>query len=69
MDWQLAAEAAKVSSILLAGGLTPDNVEEAIHAVQPYGVDVSSGVERAPGKKDPEKVRAFIRAARVVSLT
>ena len=69
MDWQLAAEAAKVSSILLAGGLTPDNVEKAIHAVQPYGVDVSSGVERAPGKKDNEKVRAFIRAVRVVSLT
>jgi phosphoribosylanthranilate isomerase len=69
MDWQLAAEAAKVSSILLAGGLTPDNVGKAIHAVQPYGVDVSSGVERAPGKKDHEKVRAFIRAVRVVSLT
>jgi phosphoribosylanthranilate isomerase len=68
IDWQLAAEATKVSSILLAGGLTPDNVEKAIHAVQPYGVDVSSGVERAPGKKDHEKVRAFIRAVRVVSL-
>ncbi len=69
IDWQLAAEAAKVASILLAGGLTPDNVEKAIQVVQPYGVDVSSGVERAPGKKDHEKVRAFIRAAKVVSLT
>ena len=69
IDWQLAAEAAKAASILLAGGLTPDNVEKAIQAVQPYGVDVSSGVERAPGKKDHEKVHAFIRAVRVVSLT
>jgi len=69
IDWQLAAEAAKVASILLAGGLTPDNVEKAIQTVQPYGVDVSSGVERVPGKKDHEKVRAFIQAVRVVSLT
>jgi phosphoribosylanthranilate isomerase len=69
IDWQLAAEAAKVASILLAGGLSPDNVEKAIQAVRPYGVDVSSGVERSPGKKDHEKVRAFIRAAKVVSLT
>ena len=69
IDWQLAAEAARAASILLAGGLTPDNVEKAIQAVQPYGVDVSSGVERAPGKKDHEKVHAFIRAVRVVSTT
>jgi phosphoribosylanthranilate isomerase len=69
IDWQLAAEAAKVASILLAGGLTPDNVEKAIQTVQPYGVDVSSGVERAPGKKDHEKVRAFVQAAKVVSPT
>lgn len=69
IDWQLAAEAARAANILLAGGLTPDNVEKAIQAVQPYGVDVSSGVERAPGKKDHEKVRAFIRAVKVVSTT
>jgi len=69
IDWQLAAEAAKAASILLAGGLTPDNVGEAIQAVQPYGVDVSSGVEGSPGKKNHEKVRAFIQAVRVVSLT
>ncbi|MDP1770299.1 MAG: phosphoribosylanthranilate isomerase [Nitrospirota bacterium] len=67
IDWAVAAEAAKAANILLAGGLTPDNVGEAIKAVQPYGVDVSSGVEREPGKKDHEKVRAFIRAAKVVS--
>jgi phosphoribosylanthranilate isomerase len=65
IDWQLAAEAAKAASILLAGGLTPDNVEK---AVRPYGVDVSSGVERGPGQKDHDKVRAFIRAVRFVSL-
>ncbi len=69
IDWQLAAEVAKAANILLAGGLTPDNVEMAIQTVQPYGVDVSSGVERSPGKKDPEKVRGFIQAVRVVSLT
>ena len=69
IDWQLAAEVAKVASILLAGGLTPDNVEKAIQMVRPYGVDVSSGVERVPGKKDHEKVRAFIRAAKIVSFT
>jgi len=69
IDWHLAAEAAKAANILLAGGLTPENVKKAIQAVQPYGVDVSSGVERAPGKKDHEKVRAFIHAVRVVSPT
>lgn len=69
VDWQLAAEAAKAATILLAGGLTPDNVGEAIHAVQPYGVDVSSGVEASPGKKDHAKVGAFIQAVRVVSRT
>lgn len=67
IDWQLAAEVARAANILLAGGLTPDNVAKAIQSVQPYGVDVSSGVEREPGKKDHEKVRAFIRAVRVVS--
>lgn len=67
IDWAVAAEAAKAANILLAGGLTPDNVGKAIQAVQPYGVDVSSGVERTPGQKDHEKVRAFIRAAKVVS--
>jgi len=66
-DWALAAEAAKAATILLAGGLTPANVAEAIRAVRPYGVDVSSGVESVPGKKDQRKVRAFLDAVRVVS--
>jgi phosphoribosylanthranilate isomerase len=66
-DWALAAEVANSTAILLAGGLTPDNVTEAIRRVRPYGVDVSSGVEAAPGKKDHAKIRAFVEAVRVVS--
>ncbi|MGQ0810722.1 MAG: phosphoribosylanthranilate isomerase [Nitrospiraceae bacterium] len=66
-DWGLAAEAAKGSTILLAGGLTPEIVEDAIRQVHPYGVDVSSGVEHSPGKKDHNKMRAFVRAARLAS--
>ncbi len=66
-DWSLAAEAAKVAIVLLAGGLTPENVGQAIQAVHPYGVDVSSGVESSPGKKDHAKIRAFFDAVRVVS--
>ena len=67
-DWERVATAAKEISktvkIVVAGGLTPSNVSEAIRILKPWGVDVSSGVEASPGKKDPEKVRAFIRAVR-----
>lgn len=66
-DWDLAKEAAQSFSFLLAGGLTPENVQEAIQKVRPYGVDVSSGVEASPGKKDPLKVQAFIQAVKLVS--
>jgi phosphoribosylanthranilate isomerase len=63
-DWEAAREAAARAPVLLAGGLTPENVAEAIRAVRPWGVDVASGVERSPGVKDPEKVAAFVRRAR-----
>jgi phosphoribosylanthranilate isomerase len=67
VNWELAAEAAMAAPVVLAGGLTPQNVGEAIRAVRPYGVDVSSGVEASPGKKDHDKVSRFVRAARLVS--
>jgi len=67
-DWSLAREVRKGASFLvLAGGLDPENVAAAIAAVRPDGVDVSTGVESSPGRKDPGRVRSFIQAARRAS--
>lgn len=63
-DWGRLAQVALGSKLILAGGLDPGNVAEAIGTVHPFGVDVSSGVERRPGEKDPDLMRAFVRAAR-----
>jgi phosphoribosylanthranilate isomerase len=67
-NWDLAVEAKKLGRpIILAGGLTPENIGDAVRKVQPYAVDVSSGVESAPGKKDHAKLRRFIAAAKAPS--
>ncbi len=63
-DWALAAELAQERKVTLAGGLEPGNVTAAVARVQPFCVDVASGVESSPGRKDPGKVRDFIRAAK-----
>jgi phosphoribosylanthranilate isomerase len=62
--WELLADFRPGVPLILAGGLTPDNVADAIRVVRPYGVDVASGVESAPGRKDPDKVRRFVENAR-----
>lgn len=63
-DWVLARQIAARYCVILAGGLSPDNVAQAVCEVRPYGVDVSSGVESKPGRKDPELVARFIRMAK-----
>jgi phosphoribosylanthranilate isomerase len=63
-DWSLAAEVARELTIVLAGGLAPENVSEAVRTVRPWGVDVASGVESAPGVKDGERMKRFIQRAK-----
>jgi phosphoribosylanthranilate isomerase len=61
--WELVREAATVAPLILSAGLTPDNVVEAVRLTRPFAVDVNSGVEATPGRKDPLKVRRFVAAA------
>ncbi len=65
-DWSAAAQLASRTQLILAGGLKPANVADAIAAARPFGVDVSSGVETEPGLKDPAKIHEFVRIARAV---
>ncbi|HKC86257.1 MAG TPA: phosphoribosylanthranilate isomerase [Blastocatellia bacterium] len=58
-NWAIAREAAKLTKVFLAGGLSPENIAEAIRAVEPFAVDVNSGIESAPGRKDPSKLQAL----------
>jgi phosphoribosylanthranilate isomerase len=67
-NWERAAQLARRVRLVLAGGLRPENVGEAIRRVRPYGVDVSSGVEREPGVKGPQKIEAFLLAVRRAEL-
>jgi phosphoribosylanthranilate isomerase len=62
-DWEIAKHLSGSTKILLAGGLTPENVGQAVGVVQPWGVDVATGVERSPGLKDPEKMKRFVANA------
>lgn len=64
VEWSRAADIARRGNMILAGGLRPDNVAEAIETVRPFGVDVSSAVESAPGVKDADLIEEFVRAAR-----
>jgi phosphoribosylanthranilate isomerase len=67
-DWDEARGLAHVAEVILAGGLTVDNVTDAVRFVRPWGVDVSSGVERAPGEKDPEKIKEFVARVRAIEV-
>jgi len=68
-EWNAAVRAKEYGKLILAGGLTPENVEGAVRFVRPYGVSVCSGVERWPGSKDPDKVREFIARAKGAVVT
>jgi phosphoribosylanthranilate isomerase len=65
-NWTEARELAAVTQVVLAGGLSIANIEAAVERVRPWGVDVSTGVERAPARKDPDKIRAFVARARAL---
>jgi phosphoribosylanthranilate isomerase len=67
-DWDEAGGLARVAEVILAGGLNADNVVEAIGFVRPWGVDVSSGVERSRGEKDPQKIREFVARVRAIEV-
>ena len=67
-DWDEANGLAHVAEVILAGGLTAANVADAVSFVRPWGVDVSSGVERAPGEKDPDKIKEFVARVRAIEV-
>ncbi len=64
VPWNILHDFHPEVPLILAGGLTPENVAEAVHIVRPYGVDVASGVEKSPGRKEPDKMKRFIENAR-----
>lgn len=66
-DWTAASQLARRTEVILAGGLSPENVAAAIAEVRPFGVDVSSGVESSPGLKSPERIASFVRSARAAA--
>ncbi|HEX2404465.1 MAG TPA: phosphoribosylanthranilate isomerase, partial [Acidimicrobiia bacterium] len=67
-SWERLAGLSGPGRLIIAGGLDPENVGDAVALVQPFGVDVSSGIEKAPGIKDPKRMHAFVEAARSVGV-